>query len=208
MAMNFPELMICSLPPMSFSDFCLLFVLLVLRKVFVVEILAIHSGTLLIFAVWSLPLQVLPAPKNPTTLQLSCSCIVPCEMWVCGYSLCHICYHGQSPHMWGIAYSPGKQDKIRTPERSWAGGWCWRRWWWVQERHLYDGTFLNSLHVNYCSLGNKNSQGSSFASGSWSYWEAVLRRLEGEARSWARGCIVYLNLFTDERMYDSHLSTS
>lgn len=71
MAMNFPELKVFSLPPMSFSDFCLFFVLLVLRKGFVVEIFAICSGTLLIFAVCSFPSLPESSLHMRTIIQLS-----------------------------------------------------------------------------------------------------------------------------------------
>lgn len=74
---NFTELRIFSFPPMSFSDFCLLFALLRLRKVFV-EIFAILSGTLLILAVGSFPPWVLPTHVHHNALQLKCSCIIPC----------------------------------------------------------------------------------------------------------------------------------
>lgn len=113
MAMNFPELQMFSLPPLSFSDFCLLFVLLVLRKGFVVEIFAIHSGALLILAVCSFPPQVLPVHVHHTTLQLTYSSVTPCEMWVCGNSLLHTCYHGESLYMWGIAYSPRTKYELQ-----------------------------------------------------------------------------------------------
>lgn len=185
MAMNFTDLQMFSLPPLSFSDFRLLFVLLVLRKGFIVEIFAIHSGALLILAVCSFPPQVVPVHVHHTTLQLTSSSVIPCEMWVCGNSLFHTCYHGESLYMWGIAYSTRKQDKIWTPEKSWARGLdAERRRRWVQEMYLYDGTFLSSLHVNYCSLGNKNPQGASFVPGTWRCWDAALNRLEGETWSW------------------------
>lgn len=82
MSMNFTELRIFSFSPTSFSDFCLLFVLLVLRKGFVVEIFAVHPGTVLVLAVCSFPSHVLPVPVDHTTLQPTCSYIMPCEMWV------------------------------------------------------------------------------------------------------------------------------
>lgn len=207
--MNFIESRIFSFPPMSFSDFCLLFLLLVLRKGFVAEIFAVHSGTLLFLAVCSVPPRVLPVHVDHMTFQPTCSCIIPGEMCVRGYSLSHSCYYGQGPHIWGIAYSPRKQDKIQTPEKSWAGGLDaegggggFRKGTYMMVHFWLHCMWITAvLETKILKVSHLHQAPGDVEMLCWAGWKE--RHGAG-----ARSSMVYLNLFMDAWMYDSHPSTS
>lgn len=117
-----------------------------------------------------------------------------------GYSLSHACYCGQSPHIWGIAYSPRKQDKIQTHEKSWAasldaeGDGGFRKSTYVMVHFWLHYMWITAvLETKPLKVPYLHQAPGDVEMLCWAGWKM-------RHRAGARSCMVYLNLFMDECM--------
>lgn len=156
----------CSPSLLCLSQISASSVLLVPKKGFVVEIFAVHSGTLPVLAVCSFPPPVPPVHGDHATPTnwFGCNTLRGVGWWLL-----------PTPYLlsWSVLTcevlptAPESRTKYKLQKRAKQEVLMLKQMVVGSGKFLGDGTFLTLLHVDYCSLGNKNPQGASSAPGTW-----------------------------------------